>query len=80
MTTDDSPSGAAAPTPCIRAWLKSIGTSWREMHVYSIRRTKLRRSLRDAVYRRQSEPLRCHQPRHTGAHNGARHASKPRRS
>ena len=67
MTTNDT------PTPCIRDWLRSIGTSWSEMRSYSIKRTKLRRSVCDAIYRRQSAPIRCHQGAPNAPSRSTRH-------
>jgi hypothetical protein len=65
--------GSNIPTPCIRDWLRDLGTSWTEMRRYSIKRTKLRRSLRDAIYRRQSAPLKCHEGTRNATSRSRRH-------
>jgi hypothetical protein len=56
-------------TPSIQQWLASLGTSWTAMRRYSRKRTALRRKFKQAVYRRQSEPLRVHQK---GTRDGSR--------
>ena len=55
------------PSLPIREWLRSVGTSWTEIRRYAVKRTKVRRALREAIYRRQSAPLKCHE--------GTRHAT-----
>jgi hypothetical protein len=63
MTTNND------PTLSIRKWLRAMGSSITELRRYSVKRTRLRRAVRDAIYQRNSAPLHVHLK---GTSNGSR--------